>query len=1399
MEKISILETGDIHIKNRDKNLYKSTEKHLSDISHIIKNEKIDIYVIDGDIFDVATPNDSERKLFNKHVADVLNIDTLKEFVVMLGNHDILADKKQIDINKENNAFDSLHKFIETLTPELASKVTYLKEQKTYESKVNPNLIWIPYSLENGMSNGNMINWNLIDLENQDKYHITLFHDIVRDFIEDTKLPVRKDKVEKLPYIDDFKTELILGADIHKHYDKTVNGKRFIYCNSSNQVNFGEGSYIKIRKNPTLFDADVKVVKKIELEFNGKNSKFEISDIELPNVISYITIDLNTNKVVENFMEDIEKTLNLCKYGENQTFIKIKLANSYLNHELAIIKIVEKISSTKNSITEIMTVYDKFVLTSDGTNINDLEVEGIEIVDSSENNEDKKQLNIDDLKLDTNKLNLIFDKILTKHVTELTKEIGDDELVKDIVENIKSLFAEQIELSLSSVPNYSTILNWVDTNNFMNLGANKIMLNIPGLTRIKGTNGIGKTTLYNMLRWIIDGVVFEGLKANQKVKNTLLIFNDKQYNLDTVVSRLNCHVNGTNVLITRSAFRKWKNNATDEIKKSPNWKDYISEVTSSIKVTVLTKTGEQKDFTGEEAETLIKRWFGNITNTIMILNQQKILSMLNLPSDKLQELVLDYIGIDYLKVMKDNLPSIKNQYNLQRPKTKIEDLRIELNNAQNIKNSGNKNVDELLTKINAVDKSLFNIEIEITNNQKEKVDTGNIPELIKTAQDNIDIVNTNIENFVVKELKEVPIFNETKPIEPVISQENSILLSKYTSLINEDNIIINENQDNVLFLNEDIKKYCDEISSANNEMIKKIWFDNNIIFQDKQKEYQTSFDFSFNQMCEGYKSILESLKIKQTEKNDERLRIINSTNSLKVRIIEIDKEIESGICVTCLRPLAEDFESHKAKLLSEKTEKENLISLNNIELIEIDAQKIKIDNFVSLYQTYYEKSLTKDINWFSNEINGEPNKAVNVSQISELIELKKQKSWYLELREKSNNCNFEYFNDYIINCVENKIVKDDFKQIKEFVDNIKTYEVGNLELKNFKEYVNSKAWEKLHILKNETKNQNIIDFIFNLSKFIGILTTTEERIDINEKKIKSINDEFSSLKDVYIKDLQDYNTLLTNHNNNVNSIIEENKLVHTHNDKFSDYKNKLNQYIIDKKNHELNLEKYNNLINNGNTLLSDKNELMKNKNSLSEQKVVIEKELLTIDNTINNLKKDYENYIEYKKHTYIYWLYDKLINKDFPKMVFEYYRNFLNNTLNILLEDMNFKLYWHQSLDLYMVQIKNGQQTFRPVQLVSGMETAFLGLSMIYAIHLLNVKNSISNIFIDELGGQLNSGKELSTNDNINYQEQLVLLLSKFTNKSVYIIDHVIENMFQTVTYEVKLNNNGTSFFELQN
>ena len=297
--------------------------------------------------------------------------------------------------------------------------------------------------------------------------------------------------------------------------------------------------------------------------------------------------------------------------------------------------------------------------------------------------------------------------------------------------------------------------------------------------------------------------------------------------------------------------------------------------------------------------------------------------------------------------------------------------------------------------------------------------------------------------------------------------------------------------------------------------------------------------------------------------------------------------------------------------------------------------------------------------------------------------------------------------------------------------------------------------------------------------------------NINSKNIE-LNNSINLLKNEYIKSLENYNKTLSNHNDNVSKITNENDLVETHNKQFSDIESRLLEYGKNKLSYENNLEKYNNLLFEINESLTEKSTLTQNKNNKNTEIINLEKDLINVDNKIETLTKEYNNYLEYKKHLSIYGLYDKLINKDFPDIVFEYYRKFLNNTLNILLEDMNFKLYWDSTGALYMVQIKNGTETYRPVQLVSGMETCFLGLSLIYTIHLLNVKNNISHIFIDEISGQLNSGKELTNRENIvNYQAQLVLLLNKFDTKTVFVIDHHIENFYQTLTYSVEPNENG--------
>lgn len=1373
---ISILHSGDQHIKHKEENNYLAIELNLLEIKQKIIDTKCNIFLFAGDLFDTATPNDAERKLAYKFLGEILRIETLHELVFMCGNHDILSDRKNKDISKENNSFDTLHKFIESLAPELANKVTYLKEQKQYISKYSQKLGWIAYSLEDGFSNGNNINWELID---NSIYNISVFHDIVRDYVEDTKLPVRKDKLQRLPYISDFKTEIILSADIHKDYTKTIDGKTFIYPGSTNQVNFGEGSFVKIRKNSTIFHADKKYLKLHKLNFADNKITKTTENIELSCYLNYLTIDLNSNKKYDNYLENITNFFQVVQLGSIKTLIKLKLSTAYIENEIEIYKHISQICEEKNLNYKISTVYDKYVISTDGTDEN---LELIDI-DNENNNGDSSELNIEELKLNQEKLNIMFSGIVEQYRTTLMKEFNDDITVNSILDNVKSLFAEQIEFSLSAVPNFKIDLESIETKGFMNLDANIINLDIPGLTKINGTNGIGKTTLYSMIRFAIKGIVFEGLKANNKKQNALMVFNDKNPNQDTIIVRMFAKINNTSIAITRIVNRKWKTSATEENKLSIDWKTYIADVTSSVKLDVMTKDG-QKTYTGDEAENLIEKWFGNVTTTILILNQFKIDSMLNLNSDKLQQLVLDYIGVDYLTLLEENLPSIKNQYNLVKPKTSMEDLKIDYINKTKTKEAGKTDLFLLNEKINDADKNVKIKKAEFTTKNNELINLGNIPEIVKTLKTDLDNKTTEKNNFQTKEKKELPLFQLTKPVKEDISNEETNLNTQVELYNNTKSEL-----DKLLpTYNERLNKFIETVKEEKNKIpgqLNDIW--NYLISENNEflVESKNNVDNKFHELQQYLGQIKESL----TQTQNTVVLEINSIGLEIQKLIDrnssIDTEISSGVCEKCDRAFGDDFESHKNQLLDEKQNNlKSIEELNNHKDTKTKYLSEKVVTILKSYSTYYDKSIERDLQYFRNlpEFESLPFNAT-------IVLLENLVGKYNYFNDINTNCEKQNY-DYFVNLFASTVNQDEIEKqqlMRKRIDQIhhcqimlRTNDIIIEKLLRKDNDYSSYNWNNIELLEICKLGQSCIEYETTCTNISNVVATLKTKID--------------SVNNTYNTSLSNYNTEFEKHNNSVSTILSENEAIEKHNNSLSLIINDINNLNIKILDTELQLPLYTSLKESIDKITQDASELENQYNTLSEHYNKLDKELLTIDNEIENINNELNTWVEYRKNLFIYGIYEKLIKTEFRDSVFEYYRKFLNKSLNVLLEDMNFKLYWDKSGDLYMIEIGNGIQTFRPVQLTSGMQTCFLGLSLIYSIHMLNVKNDISHLFIDEISGQLNNGKELTeteTQSIVNYQEQLTLLLSKFTNKKVFIIDHVIQNLFQTMTYEVVKGENG--------
>lgn len=85
-----VIHTGDLHIgqKLKKNSRHKEHERLLSWLHETILQEKADLLLIAGDVFDCSTPAPKSQHLFNRFLASLEDIPTLSSVIVTAGNHD---------------------------------------------------------------------------------------------------------------------------------------------------------------------------------------------------------------------------------------------------------------------------------------------------------------------------------------------------------------------------------------------------------------------------------------------------------------------------------------------------------------------------------------------------------------------------------------------------------------------------------------------------------------------------------------------------------------------------------------------------------------------------------------------------------------------------------------------------------------------------------------------------------------------------------------------------------------------------------------------------------------------------------------------------------------------------------------------------------------------------------------------------------------------------------------------------------------------------------------------------------------------------------------------------------------------------------------------------------------
>ncbi len=250
---MKILHTADIHLREYDDERWRTLEKLIE----IGKKEKIEIFVISGDLFN----KDIDAENLKDKIRDIFS-NTGFKITIIPGNHDSDSYKGGKYFGEDVNILSDLNKPFE-------------------HEDVR---IWgLPFELIEGEDILNKLN-SLANNLYKDKKNILLYHGELLDVFfsrkdfgdegEERYMPVR------LSYFEDLKIDYILAGHFHKNFDMRIleNGGYFIYPGSPISITKRETGQRKVNifevgKSPTEYVLDTPHFEEVIVEFDPLKDK----------------------------------------------------------------------------------------------------------------------------------------------------------------------------------------------------------------------------------------------------------------------------------------------------------------------------------------------------------------------------------------------------------------------------------------------------------------------------------------------------------------------------------------------------------------------------------------------------------------------------------------------------------------------------------------------------------------------------------------------------------------------------------------------------------------------------------------------------------------------------------------------------------------------------------------------------------------------------------------------------------------------------------------------------------------------------------------------------------------------------------------------------------------------
>lgn len=1292
-EPISFLHTGDIQIEVRNhQQRYDEFNFILRGIEHQINNRKPTVYLIAGDVFEFCRPNDMERLLFINHLKSVAELDFVKEIVITYGNHDIDQRKSTNFFKRKGEdqpAENSLDSIVEAVGE---SKIQLLKSSTLYQSKVDEDLLYLNWSQKTKHSDiiqeqYNPVN-NIVKVPD-DKTVITIYHDPIQGCKQWDGNELRGSNKSAM---DEFVTPTILAGDIHMPQIITAPGKQLIYCGSPVARNFGEGDYYKdgrlVQSGAYMHTVNCGL---IQPDGTVTNQEF----VKIKQYRTYATYEVTTKTVPDDW-----STMNweVAHPGLYETLIKVKMPSAtetFLKAEPDIIDAIKK--QNQNIITDIVFFYGKAI-----------------------NDEEEQQvLQINELEklITEEKITDVATEYINKQVQKSATIVAEDK--EKVIKVVTDLFVREMKNFCNDIVSNRITFQKIRIDNFMSFGSGVIvdMNSFDGLIKLTGGNGVGKTTFYNSIKWVLTGFISRDQNKVKKNENNLLIFNDYRWSSDEVFVALKMLVNNNVVVVLRKATREWKKNTTDEQKQSKEWKKYISGTTQSVTVQIVDETIQ-----GDKAEEWLTSIFGGLENLerIVFPNQYTLKSFVCSDPARLCEEVLNHVGMNFFERMEAAYETVrKNELSsLAKPSQTIDALKQLIVECELHTKEIDEKLDDIGNDIGSVDMNLLSTE-GIIKGLNSKKHPGITKETIDTEQTNIDTEQTSIserlkkanagEEMIVAKINQTNIDELTANVESAqkaweTAQSNLGESRVAAEKINAD---IQSNVQNVRIRTTEIESEYKEKKSNIRMKIVELESSKKALTSDIQMSEIKRKEILNNDIAQKDKYISDCT-------HDEQIHT-SVLNSNMGELNELSKHIESlknsTVCPTCHRELDAEHIVHIQEQVKQLTDKYKDIETKNqelkkdIELIQQSRRTMEISKkqLIDNPETYTV--------WYEEKLRGD--------------KLVKQKE---DIESQIFNLEAS-FND--IDNVYKQALKEDFK----IIELLSIYETLKQKLSESASKASDLAKE-LELKKQEFDSaQSVLaDYNKNIQNLERI-RSMKTAIDADQKAL-DIRKETLALNIEKLKENQELDERITKEQNYAN-------------------------------------------------------DLKKSLNELQEQEKELRVQKQSFDISKRRYEMDIENAVLYRVTEQGLKQYKTLLGKQgLPQHIFSMIRGLLNHRLNDLLEYMEFRLHFNQDNQLQMIDLSKPSNPIRTPMQMSGMQTVFTGLALIYVNRLCNNTFIFDGLYIDEVSGQLNTGEEL-TYESQNYQEQLKRLLKQFTNLKVWIVDHVIEDMEENFRLEVVPSNDG--------